>query len=1351
MEKILKKYQERLINLSSRNSSLLLKKLYKKTAFDIIALDDIIKDKSYEVFNMIRKEQESIVLIPDPLKYEKEENKELNKQIERLKTDNEILKKEITEAYKEGAKDKKEILENYLHLNIENEKEVLEALDAYKKCLIQDIIEKREELQSMSKSLDYLEREIRFIERETGLSSLYLAYEFVEGKFSDGSLCRAPLALLAVKINKENGIWYLNNEGNSELEENKVFLMAAKNNNELKNINVDFDFINDENIEEQFIELYKKNGIELSFKNEMFRKMINMKNEKFNKYLDGTLIVKKHLVIGKFPTANSIYDDYKDIINRELYNSSLSELLKGEKKDSDKDEENSLKNDISEYEEIKETNYHFLSRLDYSQELALKSARETNYTVIFGPPGTGKSETIANIITDYVASGKRVLMVSQKRAALDVIYNRLGKINNKMILIHDAVKGRKEFYKTVDKIISEFEESNGSNYHYTRRRDYYRTDYENTVDEISEIGNDIENYLDKFRILYSGLYKKINNGEIIRDICHKTWSKDEIDERKEYLINIYHKKDLDIGKNFKELKKFLMKIKKDKLIDKYYKYKQLLNKTDLFNYLLKKPEFQKFYIIEEKYSKIEEFVEKTKEKLKSEDYKNIYEIVIDYDNDTELNNKIKEETINKYGELLEPIVTGIKRFFISIFKSKKIKEEENKRRKEYENILRKNVENAIQLKKDLQEIRHLVKDYRIFFEEEFISKIENNLIKDLIFFDLEKLKYVKKNYAEYIRIKDVLETYTDWEILFIDKIFNVFDSLEECTEFLINYDKIVLYSILENELEYNSEFIRSLKITKDYNLRVKLVNKKMNEKNNITVKLINDLWDQKFAVAAKDNINYREFKRLATLKRRQRPVRKYMELYNDVIINLFPCYLMGPKTVSDVLPMKTDLFDVVIFDEASQMFVEESIPSIVRGKNVIVAGDDKQLKPTSLFKIRYKEEISDDEYQVETAAALEEESLLDLAKITYKAAHLNFHYRSKYAELINFSNYAFYDGRLKLAPNIGKDENMKPIERIFVKDGLWENRCNKEEAVEVVKLLKDILYNRKNEETVGIITFNITQKDLILDLIEIEMSKDQRFKENIQKEQYRYKGNEDVSLFVKNIENVQGDERDIIVFSTGYAKNIKGKMYSNFGALSKDGGENRLNVAVSRAKIKVYIVTSFEPEELDVENAKNAGPKLFKKYLQYSREINDGNEDLAKVILEELSNIGVRNNRDVKFDSDFEEEVYNYLIQEGYNVETQIGTSGYLIDLAIYDNITSSYVLGIECDGATYHSSPSARERDIHRQKFLETRGWEIERIWSTDWWKNKKLVIDNLIPKIENALDKRHSKYKIKKLKSIG
>jgi superfamily I DNA and/or RNA helicase/very-short-patch-repair endonuclease len=519
----------------------------------------------------------------------------------------------------------------------------------------------------------------------------------------------------------------------------------------------------------------------------------------------------------------------------------------------------------------------------------------------------------------------------------------------------------------------------------------------------------------------------------------------------------------------------------------------------------------------------------------------------------------------------------------------------------------------------------------------------------------------------------------------------------------------------------------------------------MKEKNNKTIQLINELWDQRFATAAKDDTNYREFKRLATLKRRQRPIRKYMELYNDVLINLFPCFLMGPKTVSDVLPIEADLFDVVIFDEASQMFVEESIPSVFRGKNIIVAGDDKQLKPTSLFKKRYEEEISDDDYHAETAAALEEESLLDLAKITYNPSHLNFHYRSKYSELINFSNHAFYDGKLKLVPNIGKDESIKPIERIFVENGLWENRSNKEEAIKVISLLKQIFDKREKHETIGVITFNITQKDLILDLIEIEMSKDDRFKEYIQKEQNRYKGNEDISLFVKNIENVQGDERDIIVFSTGYAKNNKGRMYSNFGALSKDGGENRLNVAVSRAKTKVYVVTSFEPEELIVENSKNNGPKLFKKYLQYSREISNGNLNFANDILEELSNIGVITNRDVRFDSDFEEEVYNVLQQKGYDVETQIGTSGYLIDLAIYDNITSSYVLGIECDGATYHGSPSARERDVHRQKFLESRGWIIERIWSTDWWKSKKQVINSLIPTIEAAIDKRHSEYKVK------
>ena len=216
-------------------------------------------------------------------------------------------------------------------------------------------------------------------------------------------------------------------------------------------------------------------------------------------------------------------------------------------------------------------------------------------------------------------------------------------------------------------------------------------------------------------------------------------------------------------------------------------------------------------------------------------------------------------------------------------------------------------------------------------------------------------------------------------------------------------------------------------------------------------------------------------------------------------------------------------------------------------------------------------------------------------------------------------------------------------------------------------------------------------------------------------------------MFVKNIENVQGDERDIIIFSIGYAKNEKGRVSANFGSLSQDGGENRLNVAISRAKQKIYIVTSIEPEELNVESSKNKGPKLFKKYLQYARAVSNGNQNEAESTLNSVLDTNIIYNDGVNFDSDFESEVYDALVEKGYDVHKQVGVSGYRIDLAIYDRKKSKYILGIECDGAAFHSSKSARERDIYRQRYLESRGWKIARIWSKNWWNNPKVEIEKI------------------------
>ena len=250
-------------------------------------------------------------------------------------------------------------------------------------------------------------------------------------------------------------------------------------------------------------------------------------------------------------------------------------------------------------------------------------------------------------------------------------------------------------------------------------------------------------------------------------------------------------------------------------------------------------------------------------------------------------------------------------------------------------------------------------------------------------------------------------------------------------------------------------------------------------------------------------------------------------------------------------------------------------------------------------------------------------------------------------------------------------------------------------------------------------------------MLERKAQEDSVFRELYVSEIDRVENNEDVSLFVKNIENVQGDERDIIIFSIGYGRNENGRVSVNFGALSQDGGENRLNVAISRAKKKIYVVTSIEPEELNVESAKNKGPKLFKKYLQYVRAVSNGDKKEQSIILNSLVDSDIMPNKERYYDSDFEAEVYDMLVEKGYEVHTQVGVSGYRIDMAIYDNKSEKYILGIECDGAAYHSSKSARERDIHRQRYLECRGWNIIRVWSKHWWSNP----INEIRRIENKV----------------
>ena len=307
-----------------------------------------------------------------------------------------------------------------------------------------------------------------------------------------------------------------------------------------------------------------------------------------------------------------------------------------------------------------------------------------------------------------------------------------------------------------------------------------------------------------------------------------------------------------------------------------------------------------------------------------------------------------------------------------------------------------------------------------------------------------------------------------------------------------------------------------------------------------------------------------------------------------------------------------------------------------------------------------------------------------------------------------------------------------PIETHLIEGARWTDKANKKEAETVVGLIKDILRDRKDEETIGVITFNISQRNLIEDLLDEAGRKDPKFADAIEKEMARQENGEDVGLFLKNIESVQGDERDIIIFSVGYAKGDSGRIAQRFGWLNNQGGENRLNVAISRARRKIHIVTSFLPEELDVSGAKNDGPRYLKRYLEYAFAVSAKDEERERTILDSFVS---RREREQDAESVFNDQICEALRTRGFDAEKNVGIGGYSIDVAVKEN--GRYILGIECDNSLYDGAKSTRERDYHRQKYLESRGWRIRRVWSNHWWNNPEIEINEIVEEIYRIKNK--------------
>ncbi len=456
------------------------------------------------------------------------------------------------------------------------------------------------------------------------------------------------------------------------------------------------------------------------------------------------------------------------------------------------------------------------------------------------------------------------------------------------------------------------------------------------------------------------------------------------------------------------------------------------------------------------------------------------------------------------------------------------------------------------------------------------------------------------------------------------------------------------------------------------------------------------------------------------LQRPSKSIREMIAAMPETFAKLAPCLLMSPLSIAQYLPTNQALFDLVIFDEASQITTWDAIGSIARGRQTIIVGDPKQLPPTNFFG--RSDDGEDDQDQAYYERDLE--SILDEARASgLPDWRLNWHYRSRHESLIAFSNWHYYANRLVTFPSpvtLDRAVHLEHLPSATYDRG--KSRTNRAEAEAIVKdasgrMVEWLDLPELDRPTLGVITFNSQQQTLIDDLF------DKARRENPDLEWFFSEDRIEPTI-VRNLENVQGDERDVMMFSITYGHDHAGKLTMAFGAINRDGGERRLNVAVTRAREELAVYSSITADKIDVRRARGLGVQHLKAFLDYAER------GMIALPAQHGETTG-------SFESPFEEAVGEALSNAGWHVRPQVGVSGYRIDLGVvHPDKAGVYLAGIECDGATYHRAATARDRDKVREQVLRNLGWTILRIWSLDWWYSADEVRDRIVNELSDLLD---------------
>ena len=460
----------------------------------------------------------------------------------------------------------------------------------------------------------------------------------------------------------------------------------------------------------------------------------------------------------------------------------------------------------------------------------------------------------------------------------------------------------------------------------------------------------------------------------------------------------------------------------------------------------------------------------------------------------------------------------------------------------------------------------------------------------------------------------------------------------------------------------------------------------------------------------------------AAKKRRIRPIRSLLADIPELLARLKPCLMMSPLSVSQFLEPRLMQFDLLLFDEASQLLPEDAIGAIYRARTIVVAGDDRQLPPTTFFQKSLIDEVDWENIENEDIA-ISDSILEECLGIGLPVKMLKWHYRSRHEELISFSNKELYSGQLVTFPSAFSSHKDLGVKFVFVEDGVYDRggrRDNPQEAKAVADLVFEH-FRTFPKKTLGVVTFGVPQMEAIEEEVERRRRTDDSFEDLFREDRLR-------GFFVKNLENVQGDERDVIIFDVGYGRDPDGKMTLNFGPLNKPGGERRLNVAITRAREKIVLVSSIRAVDLSGAASATAGVKLLRDYLDYA-ENGARPKPSAPLGFDEP-------------ETSLHRSIAEEITQLGYQFVSPLGTSLNRIDFAVLNpDSPDAFLMGIDCDGPSYRDMFSARDRDRLRQEMLEEMGWKAYRIWSPSWVAKREAESSMLYKELTDARERSRSR----------